>query len=452
MGFMAPVTNALTRSIDRLFPGYFDLSPKHDHYKDYGWKETLSFNDFHRMYCRNGLATAGVDKTIAKTWRTAPALWESEKPAESSLEMDIRRHFAARRIWQMLMTADRRGMVGRYSGAILMLRDDKPLDQPVERVPGGIEGLAGIIPAWEGQLSVDEWNMDMGSEAYGEPKAYLFDENAVDQTTSNAGRKMTIHPDRVLIWSEDGTVHGRSTLEPGWNDLIDAEKVKGAGGEGFWKTARGAPVIEAASSISSDDVVRMFGASDADEAREKLNERADDFQSGFDKMLLLGGLTAKPLQITLPQPEEFFNIPVQSFAASMQMPVRILIGNQTGERASTEDAQEWAQVNMSRRENLCIPVLQEMVRRFVAWGLLPQRDWSIGWESLLDATPDQMLDRAAKMAEINAKTLPGDDRTFMPDEIRGACGFAPSAEIDGWDVGGEDSISEQIDQGATNGR
>lgn len=440
MGVHQLVTNSIRDRAARFFPGVFGASMKHDHYKDFGWPDDLGFDQFHRMYSRNGLATAAVDKTIAKTWESLPGLWETEKPAESKLEEAIRKHLTSIRFWQAVSNVDRRGMIGAYSGAILLLGDGKKLEEPVDRVNGGILGLAGIIPAWEGQIKAVEWDNREDSPTYGAVTAYQFDEAAVGDPSNTAKRGVRIHPDRIVIWSEDGTINGRSTLEPGFNDLIDAEKVKGAGGEGFWKSSRGAPVIEAAAGMKPDDIVKMMAAQNTDDARDKLNERADDFQSGFDKMLMLGGLTATPLTITLPAPEHFFNIPVMSFAASMQIPVRILIGNQTGERASTEDAREWAQVCMGRRENIVLPCLYELIGRLVKWGILPAKDWTIGWASLLDATPDQQLDRAGKMAEINAKAVAGDSPPFLPEEIRTAAGFDPDTAD--WEREPEDTQSE----------
>jgi len=426
------IQHFLANQFDRMRrnPWPFNGSTKHDHRKDFGWPAQINFDNFHAMYCRNSLAAAAVDKTVAKTWETTPALWESEKPTESMAEAEIANHFRDARIWQALVTTDRRGMVGAYSGAILILADGKPLHEPVDRVSGGITALRQIIPAWEGQLRADSFDQDPASPRYGLPTLYNFNEAAVGGF-SGAARMVNIHPDRVIIWSEDGTIDGRSALEPGFNDLLDAEKIKGAGGEGFWKTSRGAPIIEAAAGIGPEDLMRMFASNTQSEAVDAINKQVDDFQSGFDKALLLGGLTAKPLNISLPQPEEFFNVPVQSFAASMQMPVRILIGNQTGERASTEDARDWAKACMARREAIVLPCLRDLVARLKQWGILSGADWVIGWASLLDATPDQQMDRAAKMADVNAKTLPGDDPAFTTDEVREAAGFAPLAEIGG---------------------
>lgn len=423
-------SSIVRQRLARAFPWAFGASTKHDYAKDYGWPEELTFEQLHRMYSRSGIAAAGVDKTIAKTWATMPALWESEAPAESEAEATIRKHFARRNIWRALMEADRRSMVGCYAGAIILLRDGKRLAEPVDRLRGGIEAVAGIIPAWQGQLSVAQWDEDQTSDTYGDPLVFTFDEQAVGEPGGSRKQQVQIHRDRVLIWSDDGTLNCRSALEPGFNDLTDAEKIKGAGGEGFWKSARGAPIIEAPSGISPQDVLRGLNAPTPADAIDKLNEAVDDFQNGFDKALMLGAFSVKPLQITLPQPKEFWEPCVQSFAASLSIPFKVLVGNITGERASTEDANEWADACMSRRENRVLPILREFVERLVVWGVLDRKDWTVGWDSLLEDSPDAKLGRAKTMADINAQL--GADPAFMADEIREAAGFKPAEDVEGF--------------------
>lgn len=428
------IANAYDRGralLQRMFPFAYGSSTKHDYAKDYGWKECLTFEDFYHAYTRSGLAAAAIDKTIAKTWQTMPALWESEKPAESKTEEAIRKHFAKKKIWRAMMEADRRSMVGEYAGAIILLRDGKPLSEPVDRLAKGIQTVAGIIPAWQGQLTVVEKDTRQDSETYGEPLAFQFDEQAVGNAQTTTGKsQVRIHRDRVLIWSDDGTLNCQSALAPGYNDVSDAEKIKGAGAEGFWKSARGAPIIEAPQGITPADIQRGMGAASVDDVKDKLNETVEQFQAGFDNALMLGGFSAKPMTITLPQPKEFWEQCVQAFAASMQIPFKILVGNITGERASTEDKAEWAETNMSRRENRVLPILHEFIDRLVMWGVLEAKDWTIGWTSLLEATPDDKLARAEKMATINQQA--GSEPVFLPDEIREEAGYKPGDEVEGF--------------------
>lgn len=445
---LANASSLVRDRLARAFPSLYGASWKHDFRRDYGWLDTLQFQHFYEMYSRNGIAAAAIDKIVAKTWQSMPALWESETPAESKAEKAIATHFTRKKIWRALMDADRRSLVGSYAGAILLLRDGQQLDQPVTRVSGGVEALVGVIPAWEGQITVADWDQDQTSDTYGQPLMFSFDEQAVSEPNGTRKSQVRVHRDRMLIWSDDGTMNCRSALEPGFDDLTDAMKIKGAGGEGFWKSARGAPVVETREGVSMQDMMNGLGAKTPDEARDKLNEKADDFQAGFDKFLMLGGFTAKPLTIALPQPREFWEPCVQSFAASMSIPFKELIGNITGERASTEDAEGWARTCMSRRENRALPILHEFVDRLVRWGVLEKRDWVVGWEPLLQDSPDEKLDRAVKMAGIN-QTL-GAEPAFLPDEIREAAGFAPADEVEGFDEFLRER-DERVRQGAEDG-
>lgn len=431
---IADLRAAMGQRLDRLrqwFPNAYMGGTKHNLSKDFGYPEVVDFQMLYHIYRRSSLMSSGVHKTIDKTWETAPSLWETKEPAESKLEEDIRRHFTKKNIWRGLMNADKRSMIGQYAGAILILRDGKPLSEPVDRVRGGIEALAGIIPAWQGQLIVTDWDEDVTSETYGEPVYFQFDEQAVGDWNGGGHNSVRIHRDRIIIFSEDGTVNGISPLEAGINDIIDANKIKGAGGEGFWKSSRGTPVIQAPQGLSPQDVMRGMGAANNAEVIDKLNEQVDNVASGFDKAYMLGGFSVSTLAISLPQPKEFWDIPAMSFAASLSMPFKILIGNVTGERASTEDAAEWNQTIMSRRVNRLNPLLQELIDRLVRWGILPDRDWTIGWEDLTEATASEKVERAFKMADINAKSM--SEPVFLPDEIREAAGFAPSEGVEGWD-------------------
>ncbi|MDW9891145.1 DUF1073 domain-containing protein [Sinorhizobium meliloti] len=420
------VVNNAVRRLDAMFPGYF-ASAKHNHYKDFGYPETLNFSQLYAMYTRNGIAQAGVNKTVLKTWQDNPFLLEKERDGsevgqsdETTLEKQIRQRFDDLRLWPKLSEADGMSLVGAYSGVILRFADSKLFEEPVDRVPGGLDGLVEVIPAWEGQLTVSQWDTDERSESYGQPKMFQFNESAVD--SKQQPRSFVVHPDRVIVWSKNGTVHGKSILEPGYNDLLTLEKVSGAGGEGFWKNAKSAPVLEVDPEAKLTEMARMMGVP-LDELIDKMNDQVEDWQKGFDKLLMVQGMEAKTLGITLPSPEHFFAIALQSFAASINMPVKILVGMQTGERASKEDADEWALTNMSRRNNYVIPNIRALIQRLVRVGILPKRDWFVDWTDLTESSMSEKIERASKMAETNQKM--GDVYVFTDDEIRQVVGYEP---------------------------
>jgi hypothetical protein len=318
-------------------------------------------------------------------------------------------------------------MVGGYSGLILRYADDKRFLEPVDTVPGGLDGLVDIIPAWAGQLTVSSWDTDERSPTYGEPTMFGFNESAVgdndDRQAKN--RSFEVHPDRVLIWSKDGTVHNRSILEPGFNNLIDMEKISGAGGEGFWKNAKSAPVMETDADVSIADMAKGMGVG-VDEMADKMNEQVEDFNNGFDAMLMLQGMKAKTLGVTLPQPEEFFNVALQGFAASISIPLKVLVGSQSGERASTEDADEWSRTNMARRTNTARPTIMALVKKLETARVLPEQDWHLYWSDLTEASMGLKIERADKMAGVNQKSM---EEVYTIDEIRETTGHGPIDEM-----------------------
>ena len=387
---------------------------------------------------------------MAKTWQENPFLLEKERDGsqrgrddETQLEGQIRARFDTLRIWQHLAEADARALVGRYAGVILRLADGKMFREPVDRVPAGLDGLVEVIPVWAGQLTVSQWDTDERSETYGEPLMFNFSEANVATGKANQ-RAFPVHPDRVVIWSKDGTVHGTSALEPGYNDLLTMEKIVGAGGEGFWKNAKSAPVFEIDKDAKIADMIKAMGATDASDLANKMDEQVEAWNKGFDQLLMVMGMQAKTLNVTLPSPEHFFGIALQSFAASMNIPLKVLVGNQTGERASTEDAEDWAQTNMSRRANVVIPNIMVLVRRLADFGMLPERDWFIDWTDLTEASMAERIERAAKMATINQTMKDTGEIVFTPEEIRKVPGYEPLSDAEKY----RDDVSDEGESAA----
>jgi len=424
-----PLLNAAHRSLTSMFPGFYGTgSTKHNFTKDFGYPDEVTFASAYEMYCRNGLARAGCRKTAEKTWRDMPKVVIGDNEGAEQPK-ELTQAFRRLRFWQCVSRADLRSIVGGYSGLILRIADDQMFDRPVENA-GGLDGLVEIIPAWAGQLQVSEWNEDQLSEGYGRPKMYQFNESAVGE--QKRPRSFHLHPDRVVIWSEDGTVDARSALEPGYNALLDMEKISGAGGEGFWKNAKSAPVLEVSPEARLTEMAKAMGTSE-DKLVDAMNDQVEDWQKGFDQLLMLQGIEAKTLGVTLPSPEHFFAVSLQFFAASMSIPLKIVVGSQTGERASTEDAKEWSQTIMARRESETIPNTLEVLSHFQRIGLLSEADWNVRWSDLTEAGPVERMDTAKSMTEVNHNADQANDQpVFSVEEVREAAGYegaAPEIEI-----------------------
>lgn len=437
------LANVASRSLQAMFPGYYFGAQKHNHSADFGYPDSVTFELAFDAYCRNPLARAAVNKTVGKTWEEHPYLQEFQRDGteggdqgETKVEADIRQRFADLRVWQHLAECDRRGLVGAYSGLILRLADGRPFKDPVKRVPGGLAGLVEVIPAWEGQLTVSQWDTNETSPSYGQPLMFQFSESAVGQ--QKQPRQFEIHPDRLIIWSQDGTLNGRSALEPGYNALLDMEKIRGGGGEGFWKNAKSGLSLEIDKDAKVENIAQAMGVQPEDVV-DKIDEQVEGFNKGFDKSLLLQGIKATPMQVNLPSPEHFFAVAAQSFAASFSIPMKVLIGSQTGERASTEDSEEWAKVNMARRTNQAVPSIMGFVNRLERFGILPAKDWFLSWTDLTESSMGEKIDRAVKMADVNQKM--GAELVFTGDDIRAAVGMEPLSDAEKFPDDAEDDAA-----------
>lgn len=428
---LSMLVNYLSRSVASLVPGSFP-GMKHNHYADFGFPTQVDFNLVHDFYTRNSLAKAAVDKTIRKTWQDPPWLLELPRDGsegtvkeETSLEKAIRQHFTKIRFWTKVMEADKRSMVGRYSAVILRVADGKKLDQPLKSVKNGLDALIDIIPVWENQIRVSKYDEDMNSLSYGDPLMFEYDEaNVSNKGTSNPGlaRKVAIHPSRVVIWSADGTMDGDSAIKAGLNDLFTIEKILGAGGEGFWKNAKQAPILEM---DKEADIIKMAKAMGIEptEIADVMNNQVGDWQRGFDELLMIQGMTARLPKVELPDPEHFFMNALQSFAASFDIPLKVLVGTQTGERAATEDASQWNQTCNFRRQNTVIPNILLIVQRLEQCGIVKVNpEWFVDWTDLTESTILDKIDRAGRMAKVNKDF---GHVVFLPEEIRAAVGYEP---------------------------
>ncbi len=418
---------------------------------DYGYPEALDFDNFYSMFKRNGIARAGVMRHVEKTWETNPWVvegMEDDKPhSETQREREVARVLKQLSFWSRMQAADWRGRVGRYSALYLVFDDGQhpslPVAKPVK--------LLKMQPLFEAQLEPLKFEQDQSSPEYGNPTSYQFRPQAV-HTGRDERQSVTIHADRVHIIAEgadDDTIYGIPANESGFNDLLTIEKIVGAGGEGFWKTARGAFSLHSTGKdgIDVQGLAQMFGV-EVDQVADKLNETAADLSAGMDKLLMLGDMEAKALAYSLPSPEHFFAVAMQSYAAGVSCPMPILLGQQIAQRSSDENSREWAQTIMTRRRRFTVPNAEGLVSRLMRFGALPAFEFYIGWDDLTDATLEQKLTNAKTMSEVNKNSLgTGEPPAFTSEEIRDAAGHEGAPATTDLD----DNVPEGENDGETAG-
>jgi len=438
---LEPVENAaspnegLRSRIASMISGGYDWADTlHNIYLDFGYPDNLQFDNYWNMYRRFGIAKNVVELPVDTGWVDNP-----EVKANEAFLKEFEKLVEEKKFWIRMKGLDTRQRVGRYAGMYMRVNDGKTADQPIEGTLSGIGSLVEMMPLYESQLEVLETDQDQMSETFGQPKMYQYSGSAEGSRNKDTTSTINIHASRVVIAAEDadnGWIYGISSLEAPYNSLMDLRKIIGAGGEGFYKNASQSVVFglkDGASGKVNSDLLDGF------------NEKFDEFQKNRARRgMWAPGMDVNVLSSSLANPKEFFMNALNDVAAGTKIPATILIGQQTGRLASTEDGRNYLSTINSRRANFMTEMTLNVIAWLIKYGILPASEIELEWTDLLARSDEEKLDNSDKMASINEKQFKsGESTVFTSEEIREAAGFEPeeeeepgTEEVDDDDAGG----------------
>ncbi len=416
-------------------------------YQEFGYPVALCFEDFYRACRRNAVAGAAVSRMVDGCWEDFPDIYEGDKTKDATkqTQWDKRVNKLLKRCWKQIKGADRRNLVGRYSALLIQVKDSKQWRDPVDTVVVGQleeKALVKLIPAWEAQIEPIEWDSDPESETFGDVTMYSFIELSVgNNKDARPSRIINVHPDRVIILAEgsdDGSMtSGRSMLEEGFNKLLDLEKVSGGGAEGFLKNASRQLNFNFSSKTNFAQLARALGVTEA-ELSNAMDDQVRRLNDSTDSAVMMQEGDASVLSVAVADPEPTWRTALNEFCATVPIPVKVLIGMQTGERASTEDAKDWAKTRMSRRNGFLTDVITDVVSRFWTLGIIPpaqNEEITVGWSDLLAPSQAEKIANMDKLADVAVKSTNAFGRSAITEnEIRAAGELQPLPELDDEDL------------------
>ncbi len=293
-----------------------------------------------------------------------------------------------------------------------------------------------LIPVWEAQLDVSQWNNDPDSDTFGMPKMYQFTEMPVGSESGRPGRIIDVHPDRVFILAEgadDDGMDGESMLEAGFNKLLDIEKISGGSAEGFLKNASRQLNFNFSAKTNFSQLARALGVSES-ELSDAMDEQTRRLNNNTDSAVMMQEGDTSVLSVAAADPEPTWRTALNEFCATIPVPVKILIGMQTGERASTEDMKDWAKTGNARRAGFLTDVIEGVVRWFIHLEIIPapsEEEITIHWSDLLAPGQVEKIDNMNKMADVAVKTTNAFGRAAITEnEIRSVGEFPPLKEFE----------------------
>lgn len=415
-------------------------------WQEYGWKENLCFDDFFNLYERQGIAHGVVDLLNEKCFETRPWVIEGdefdEKRKETQWEKELRLFAKTSKLWKTFKTADSYRMVGRYSAIILQLSDGKAWDSPVV---GPRPVIKKLIPAWEGQLTPDSIETNPLSPEYGEPAFWQYKEGEVKQAgdDSIAPRNLKIHPDRIIIIGDWRA--GSSFLKAGYNAFVNLEKIEGGSGESFLKNAGRQMHVDYDKEVDLSQIARQYGLKDVADLKTLFDEEARSLNNGGDRLMITQGARATPLVSVVPDPQPHYDISIQTVSASVRIPAKVVVGMQTGERASVEDLKQFNKRAQGRRVDDLTDDSDQIIRHLIRIKAIepaPGGEFTTMWDDLTESSQAEKLAFAEQMSKINqANAGTGEPAVYLATEMRDVSGFDNDSDVDAE----REALGEQVD-------
>lgn len=366
---------------------------------EYGYRENLTLNDYRQAWQRNAIGFGAVEKVLGKVWGTSPWVIEGEAWDEATpltaWEGMISNWAKRAGVWPMLEEADRMRMLGGYSYLLLRIADSRRMNQPVKRI-NNINAIVELVPVWADQLRPGRTETNPDSKDFGKVLMWQYDE-----PVDHGVRTVDVHPDRVVTIGDPR--YGIPFLRAGFNALTNIEKIEGGSGESFLKNASRQLHIDFDKDAKLRDIADAHGVP-MSELGDVYNEVVAEMNIGNDNALITQGATAGLLTTTAADPRPSYETNIQSFSASVDMASKILIGNQTGERASTEDLKSFnARCQSDRIRHVGPKTVTPLINHLIELKALdaPAKGFTVMWDDLTEPTKVERMDMVKVMAETN---------------------------------------------------
>ncbi|QDK20846.1 DUF1073 domain-containing protein [Leclercia adecarboxylata] len=412
-------------------------------YQEFGYPRTITFSDFYNMYRRNAAGFAVVHRLLDGCWQDYPVIIDGDKAEEAKetnpWEKKVTKFM--KKLWSKVKDADRRNMVGRYSALLLQVKDNREWSQEVDialvkRL--GESALVKLIPVWEPQLTVADWDNDRLSPTFGQPLMFNFNEQPVgDQDFVGPMRGEPVHPSRVILFCEgsedENVLSGIPLLEAGYNKGLDLEKVSGGGAEGFLKNASRQIAVEFSKDTDMATLASQAKAAGYDDLGQAMGDKVNKLNRGTDAAAVMQAGQMRVLSVTPGDPRPTWEVTANELAASVQIPFTILFGQQTGRLASDEDKTDWAIRRNTRRNTFLTDRITALLERLWTLGIIDpptNGEVTIQWSDLLAPGEKEKIETMSKLADVVQKTtgMYGGEAPVTINELRKVIGLEPLPE------------------------
>ena len=344
-------------------------------YTALGYPQAIEYSEYYARYKRQDIAKAVINRPIDMTWKGEFFVMnpdeenEKLKHAFETLYYDIK-------LKGSLIRLDKLACIGRY--AVLLLGFDDVKTQQDWRMPvnGKSRKLLYIQPYAEDCAKINTYESDTANKRYGQPLLYDVQTKHPDGKTTN----FIVHYTRVIhVTCEtlEDNVLGVPVMQSIWNRLMDLEKLVGGSSEMYWRGAR--------PGYSGKVDAEKYTMSA--EQQEDFKQQIEEYEHNLRRFLINEGVEIQSLAQQIADPQNHVLVQIQMISSVTGIPMRILLGSERGELASSQDRDSWIeQIQLRRDEYANNQIIYPLVDRLMEYGVLPfYKKYTIEWPALFIA-------------------------------------------------------------------
>jgi hypothetical protein len=377
--------------------------------------------DYEKLYGRLGPANRVVRVFCKESWQVQPEVYEVEdsnrqtpfEKAVDGLSKGLRgenswyQDSTSSPVWEYARRLDEMSGLGHYGLLLLGLDDDKDLSLPATPREGQKLLFLRVFP--ETLAPVATYETSLNSPRFGLPLTYNL--RFTDPSTGQPMLDLTeVHWTRVLHAAdnlESSEVFGVPRMKPVYNHLLDLKKLYGGSAEMYWRGAF--PGISFESNPQLDpSTVRLN--------KEELQEEIGKYMMGLQRFLRLVGMQARSLAPQVVDPTHQIRVHIEAVCIQLGIPIRVFMGSERGELASTQDDEAWNDRVRDRENNYLTPrVIIPLFDRLIWLKVLPEpAGYSVFWPDITSQSNQQKADVAMKLTSALQQYATGNIEPVFP--------------------------------------
>lgn len=303
-------------------------------------------------------------------------------------------------IWDYLLRADILSGIGSFGVMFLGFDDGESPDQPVKPKKGMKLNYIRVFS--EENLQITSYNQDPTSPRYQFPQSYTITINDYrDQSSNSIGAPMStlnVHWSRCIHICDNrvsNEIFGVPRQKPVLNNILGLRKLLCGSPEMFWKGAF--------YGVSLETHPQLGGTPKLD--RKGLKDQMEQYMNGLQRHILTSGMTAKTLAPNVADPSAHIQQQLNSIAIAINSPMRILMGSERGELASSQDDAAWNdRIKLRQRIYLTPRLIVPFANRLIQTGVLPKpkEGFRVYWPDITSQSGQEKYQVASTMTQTIA--------------------------------------------------